>query len=121
MEKELKQARPMRGREEDPADVGTRGGYWGLWGVLHRAGTRAVQWGSGETGQELAKGRNNEEPAAQGGRHRREDQDKAQHLETEESQARQARQHLSVIPGHSRLRQEDCHGLKTSPGYIMRH
>lgn len=80
-----------------------------------------MQGGSGKTGQELAKGRNNEGPAAQAGRHRREDQDKAEHSETEESQAKQAGQHLSVIPGPSRLRQEDCHGLKTSPGYIMRH
>lgn len=54
-----------------------------------------MQWGSGQTGQELAKGGNNEGPAAQGGRHSRDDQDKAQHLETGESLACRAQQHLS--------------------------
>lgn len=80
-----------------------------------------MQWGSCETGQELVKVRNTEEPVAQDLRHERELRSKAQHLEREGSLASQAGQHSSVIPVHSRLRQEDGHGLKTSLGHIMRH
>ena len=77
--------------------------------MLHRERTRAVYWGSDEIGQA---------PAAQGVRHEGEEQAKAQHLET-----RNLGKPCTVTSGHSRLRlrQRDCHGLKTSLGYIMRH